>query len=384
MNVRFRVVLAAAAVVAVAVTASGCSSSGGGGTTSPSASAPVSSSPAAPAKELKVTWTYTGPEKDGGYNEINEVAMNAMATVPGVTVQPIYDVPYSDAASQLLKQAIASGTNVIVDTVGLGKLLTDVCKQYIGQVTCYSGADAEAQPSNSVSWWLPDWYLGYVAGVAAGSMTKTHTVGMVVPYKIPIAVQAINTFALGCQSVDPACQLKVVFTNSYFDPAAATTASETLAAAGADVLRNITDDPSFCKVADSKGIYAVGEYNDFAAQCPKSIITSTVWDFSNYMMAQAVANQDGTFAGGGPTTFVNLSDAPGDPHLGTFGSFVPQDVQDKVKAAYASILAGTNPLVGPISDQKGVVKVPAGTALDSTFLLTKWDWYVKGVTTSGG
>lgn len=214
-------------------------------------------------------------------------------------------------------------------------------------------------------------------------MTKTHTVGMVVPYKIPIAVQAINSYALGCQSVDPTCKLKVVFTNNYFDPAAATTASQTLIAGGADVLRNVTDDPSFCKVADSKGVYAVGEYNDFASQCPKSIITSTVWDFSNWMKQQAQDIQNGKFKGGG-IQWVPLGTAAGDPHLGTFGSFVSSDIQSKINAVYSDLVGGKNVFVGPIYDQSGKVKVPAGQSLDTAFLFSGWNWYVKGVTTSGG
>jgi len=376
---KLRTVTAAVLAVGLASTMAACSSST---TTTPSASASASAS-SSPAKALKVTWTFTGPENDGGYNTINEVAMNAMTSVPGVTINPIYNVPYTDQASQILTQAIAAGTNVIVDTIGLGSLLTDVCKKH-PDVICYSGADATAQPANSVSWWLPDWHLGYVAGVAAGLMTKTHTVGMVVPYSIPIANQAINTFTLGCQSVDPTCKVKVIFTDNYFDPTAATRAATTLVNAGADVLRNITDDPSFCKVAAAKHVYAVGEYNDFSSACADSIITSTVWDFSDFMKAQALAIQAGTVTGSGTTpVIVPLGTAAGSPHLGAFGAFVPADVQTKIQDVYNQIQGGKSFLVGPITDQKGVVKVPAGTTLDDKFLFEGWTWFVKGVTTTG-
>ena len=339
-----------------------------------------------PAKELNVTWLYTGPENDGGYNVINEVAMNAMTSVPGVTVNAIYNVPYSDEGSQMVRQAIASGANVIVDTVGLGPLFTDVCAEQPDKVVCYSGADAEPQPVNSKSWWLEDWNFGYVAGVAAGLTTKSNIVGMVVPYEIPLAVQAINTFALGCQSVNPECEVKVVYTNSYFDPTAATQASKTLVSAGADVLRNITDDPSFCKVAEAEGVFAVGEYNDFESQCPKSIVTSTVWDFSNYMIEQAKLIQAGEFVGTGEYApeFTKITNEQGGPRLGTFGSFVPQDVKDQVQGTFDEMVAGKNFLVGPIYDTKGVERVPAGEELQPDFLHHSWDWFVKGVTTSGG
>lgn len=356
----------------------------------PAATEAASAAPAAteaPATPLNVTWTYTGPENDGGYNVINEVAMNAMPSVPGVTVNGIYDVPYSDEASQIIRQAIANGAQVIVDTVGLGTLLTDVCAENLDKVFCYSGADAGPQPANSASWWLPDWDLGYAAGVAAGSMTKSNIIGMVVPYEIPIAVQGVNAYALGCQSVKPECEVKVVYTNSYFDPPAATRAAKTLVNSGADVLRNITDDPSFCKVAEEAGVYAVGEYNDFSEQCPNSIITSTIWDFSDYMIEEANQINAGKFTSTGDSGFPEvtpLKNGPGGPHLGTFGAFVPADVKAKVEGVYTEMVDGKNFFVGPIYDQKGKEKVPAGTELDDKFLFHGWDWYVKGVTASEG
>ena len=393
-----RKVIPAVLIVGIVSFVAACSSSTPAATESaapaPAASeaAPAASSAApaateAPAEPLNVTWTYTGPENDGGYNVINAVAMNAMTAVPGVSVNGVFDVPYSDEASQIIRQAIAGGAKVIVDTVGLGALLTDVCAENLDKVFCYSGADAGPQPANSASWWLPDWDLSYAAGVAAGSMTKSNIIGAVVPYEIPIAVQGVNAYALGCQSVKPDCEVKVVYMNSYFDPTAATKAAKTLVNAGADVLRNLTDDASFCKVAEEAGVYAVGEFNDFSSACPNSIITSTVWDFSDYMIEEAKQIQAGEFTSTGDSGFPEitpLKNGPGGPHLGTFGAFVPADVKAKVEGVFAEMVAGKNFFVGPIYDQKGTEKVPAGTELEDKFLFHDWDWYVKGVTASEG
>ena len=352
-----------------------------------SEAAPAPAATEAPVVPLNVTWTYTGPENDGGYNVINAVAMDTMGTVPGVKVNGIFEVPYSDEASQIIRQAIASGAQVIVDTVGLGALLTDVCAENLDKVYCYSGADAGPQPANSASWWLPDWDLGWAAGVAAGLMTKSNIIGAVVPYEIPIAVQGLNAYVLGCQSVNPDCVLKVVYMNSYFDPPAATKAAKTLVNAGADVLRNHTDDASFCKVAAEEGVYAVGEYNDFASACPDSIITSTVWDFQDYMVEEARQIQAGEFTSTGDSGFPEitpLKGADGGPRLGTFGAFVPADVKAQVEAVFAEMVAGKNFFVGPIYDQEGKERVAAGVELEDKFLFHDWDWYVKGVTASEG
>ena len=387
---RNRKIVPAVLLVGLVSLVAACSSSTPAATESAAPAATEAAAPAAteaPPVPLNITWTYTGPENDGGYNVINAVAMDAMGTVPGVKVNGIFDVPYSDEASQIIRQAIASGAQVIVDTVGLGALLTDVCAENLDKVFCYSGADAGPQPANSASWWLPDWDLGWAAGVAAGLMTKSNIIGAVVPYEIPIAVQGLNAYLLGCQSVNPDCVLKVVYMNSYFDPPAATKAAKTLVNAGADVLRNHTDDASFCKVAAEEGVYAVGEYNDFASACPDSIITSTVWDFQDYMIEEARQIQAGEFTSTGDSGFPEitpLKGADGGPRLGTFGAFVPADVKAQVEAVFAEMVAGKNFFVGPIYDQEGKERVKAGVELDDKFLFHDWDWYVQGVTASEG
>jgi len=333
-------------------------------------------------KKVHAVWLYTGPQNDGGYNTIQEVAMKAMATMPNTKVQGIYNLGYTSETGSIISQAISKGANVIVDTMGLGSILTDICKKN-PKVYCYSGGDPTSQPSNSTSFWLPDWNLGYTAGVAAGLMTKTNVIGFVGPSAYPGDVLDINAYALGCQSVDPKCTVKVIFDNNYFDPPASTQATQTLISSGADVIRGWIDDPSFCKVAQSDHVYAVGQFNDFHSACPKSIITSTVWNFSNYFKAQATAIHAGKFkTSGANPLFVPLSKSSGDPGLGTFGSFVSAKVKAKVQAVFDKAVAGKNLIVGPIYDQSGKLRYKAGKAVSPVYMFTTWNWYVKGVVTS--
>jgi len=333
-------------------------------------------------KKVSAVWLYTGPKNDGGYNTSQEVAMKAMGTVPSTKVQGIYNLGYTSETASIITQAIAKGANVIVDTMGLGSILTNICKKN-SKVYCYSGGDPTAQMPNSTSFWLPDWNLGYTAGVAAGLMTKTNVIGFVGPSAYPGDVLDINAYLLGCQSVDPKCTEKVIFDNNYFDPPASTQATQTLISSGADVIRGWIDDPSFCKVAQSDHVYAVGQFNDFRSACPKSIITSTYWNFANFFKAQAKAIVVGKFKSSGTNyLFVPLSTSPGNPGLGTFGSFVPASVKAKVLAVFDKAVAGKNLIVGPIYDQSGKLRYKAGQAVSPSYMFTTWNWYVKGVVTS--
>ena len=80
--------------------------------------------------------------------------------------------------------------------------------------------------------------------------------------------------------------------------------------------------------------------------------------------------------------FLPLSKSPGNPGLGSFGSFVPASVKAKVLAVFDKAVAGKNLIVGPIYDQSGKLRYKAGQAVSPSYMFTTWNWYVKGVITS--
>ena len=72
--------------------------------------------------------------------------------------------------------------------------------------------------------------------MAAGAATKKGAVGYVVPFAIPEVIRHANAFALGAQATHPGAKVKLVWTNSWFDPAKEKKAAQSLVSAGADVL----------------------------------------------------------------------------------------------------------------------------------------------------
>ena len=56
------------------------------------------------------------------------------------------------------------------------------------------------------------------AGVIAGGMTKTNTLGVVASIPIPEVIRNIDSFTLGAQSVNPKVTTRVVWVNKWFDP----------------------------------------------------------------------------------------------------------------------------------------------------------------------
>lgn len=364
-----RLIFALAAVASMLVVA-GCGSSGssgGGGSDG----------------DLAVTWLYTGPKDDGGFNTSQVQIMEAMGSEPGVETKGIYNVPYSQQSASIVKQAIAGGADVVVDTLGLAAIMTDVCEQS-PQVYCYASADPDPQPENSVAYWIEDWQLSYMAGVAAGRTTKSNKIGLIGSYEVPLIMQSANAYQLGCQAVNPKCTTSVVWINSYFDPTKATQAAESLINSGVDVLRNWVDDPSFCQVAARRGVWAIGNFLDFSDVCPKSIVTSTVWDMSDYFKEQARIVQDGEFEStGDEPDFVTVTGKEGGPRLGAFGDFVSEDTKKELEDIQSEMADGEQFIRGPLTDKSGKERLADGETFPPAAYLSEIDWYVEGVNSGG-
>ena len=202
---------------------------------------------------------------------------------------------------------------------------------------CLEVSPQGPQPSNTLGWAPSYWVADYIAGVAAGLMTKSGTVGYILPYKTPLGISPLNSFALGCQSTHKGCTVRVVVVNDYFNPPVTTRAANTLMDAGADVIRGWNNDPSWCNAAQKRGKLAIGTWSDASSQCPKAIITSTVHNFSKFYVDQLKKLENGTWKHQDrvilkPADYLTL---------GKWGPSVPAKVRTQIEQVYRNVLSGT-------------------------------------------
>ena len=174
----------------------------------------------------------------------------------------------------------------------------------------------------------------YMAGVIAGGMTKTNTLGVVGSIPIPEVVRNINSFTLGAQSVNPKVKTKVVWVNEWFNPPKETEAAQSLINGGADVLMQNTDSPAVLQTAEKAGKYAFGWDSDMTAYGPKAHLGSAVINWAPYYI-KADARKRSTASGRpadkiwwgvkeGAIDFVSVAD----------------DVPDEAKAKLETVKAG--------------------------------------------
>ena len=208
---------------------------------------------------LKAAFIYVGPVGDAGWSYAHDLGRKAAEAQLGGKVKTTFreSIPEGADAERVIRDLVADGNKIIFATsFGFGdsmeKVAADHPDVYFEHATGY-----KTTPNLRV--YEGRFYEGaYLAGIVAGKMTKTNTLGFVASFPIPEVVRNIDAFTLGAQSVNPKVKTKVVWVNAWFDPPKETEAAKSLMNGGADVLLQNTDSTAVLQAAERAGKYAFG------------------------------------------------------------------------------------------------------------------------------
>ena len=363
-----RSLLALAAVGTLSVALVGCGKK----------EAPPAPAAAAPkAEPLKAAWVYVGPVGDAGWTFAHDLGRKAVEAEYGDKIKTTFveKVPEGPDAERVIRDLAQQGNKIIFATsFGYMEPMLKVAKDFpdikFEHATGYKTAD------NMRVYDARFYQDTYLAGIIAGKMTKTNTLGFVGSFPIPEVLRNINAFTLGAQSVNPKIKTKVVWVSTWFDPPKESEAAQTLINGGADVLLQNTDSTAVLQTADKAGKYAFGWDSDMSAFGGKAHLGSAIVDWSNYYKKSIKEVMDGSWKG---NTVTRWGVAEGQNDLVKIPEVVPADVKAKVDELKAGMKAGTfEVFTGPILDNTGKERLAKGAAADDEWR-GKIDFYVKGV-----
>ena len=332
--------------------------------------------PAVAADKVKVGFVYVGPVGDHGWTYRHDKGRQAIENELGDKAETTYveSVKEGPDAERVIRQLASSGHNLIFTTsFGFMNPTVKVAKRFkdvkFEHATGYKRAE-------NVSTYSGRFYEGRtVIGKIAGRMTKSGVVGYIGSFPIPEVVRGINAFTLALQSERPDAKVKVVWVNSWYDPGKEGDAAKALIDQGADIIVQHTDSPAALQVAEQRGVYAFGQASDMASFAPKAQLTAIIDNWDRYYVARAKAVLDGTWESADEWSGLKT----GMVEMAPYGEAVPADVRKLADDTIAAIKDGSlHPFTGPIKDQAGTVRIPAGETASDEALLTM-DWYVPGV-----
>ncbi|HSX93195.1 MAG TPA: BMP family ABC transporter substrate-binding protein [Hydrogenophaga sp.] len=340
----------------------------------PAPAAPAAA-PAAP-EPLKIAFAYVGPVGDGGWTFAHDNGRKALEAEFGnkVVTSFVESVPESADAERVIRDMASNGNKLIFGTTfgymePMLKVAADFKDVKFEHATGYKTAE------NLRTYDSRTYEGAYMAGVIAGSMTKTNTLGVVASIPIPEVIRNINSFTLGAQSVNPKVKTKVVWVNGWFDPPKETEAATSLLNGGADVLFQNTDSSAVLQTAEKAGKRAFGWDSDMTAYGPKAHLGSAVINWGPYYIKATKDALEGTWSTGG----VWWGHKEGAIDMVSIADDVPAEIKTKIDTIKAGLKDGSfHPWTGPIVDQAGKEVLAKDQKADDAFL-GGIKFYVKGV-----
>jgi simple sugar transport system substrate-binding protein len=286
----------------------------------------------------------------------------------------VENVPESADAERVIRDMASQGNKLIFGTTfgymeTMLKLAPDFKDVKFEHATGYKTGD------NMRTYDSRTYEGAYMAGVIAGKMTKSNTLGVVASVPIPEVIRNINSFTLGAQSSNPKVKTKVVWVNEWFNPPKETEAATSLINGGADVLFQNTDSPAVLKTAQDKGKRAFGWDSDMTAYGPKAHLASAVINWTPYYIKATKDALEGTWATGQSWWGVK----EGAIDIVSIAEDVPAETKAKIDEVKAGLKDGSFVIwKGPITDNTGKVQLKKDEVADDKFL-GGLGFYVKGV-----
>ncbi len=263
---------AAAAVVLGSRSASATSGTTAGTTAATTAVTAASSGSTAPQASLKVFGAYATKIEEPWDGVIHA----ALQAAPDISYTFNDGLGYSGDLERALRDVCESEKPDVIfgDAFGNEDPVRAVAKDYPGIAFAFGSGSGPTDPNVSV---FDNWIHepAYLAGMLAGGITKTGTIGVVGGLPVPEVNRLVNAFIAGAQASKADVQVKVTFINSWFDPAAAKEAALAQIDAGADVL--FAERSGVIEAAAEKKLVAIGNMSDQSSIAPDTVLTSCVW-----------------------------------------------------------------------------------------------------------
>ena len=345
-------------------------------TTAVAAALPLLHSPAYADAPLKIGYVYVGPVDDGGWNTAHEAARQQMMKTLGdkVTSSYVASVAEGPDSERVFRDFANQGCGLIFGTsFGYMDPLMKVAKDFPN--IKFEMCTGFKQGPNVANYNIRFHEGRSVIGTIAGMLSKTGVGGYLATFPVPEVVSGINSFQLAAQKVNPAFKTKVIWINTWYDPAKEADAARALIDQGCDVMTQHTDSPAAVQLVREQG------HPDLrpgrrpveirARRCAGDLDRRPVGPFYTSAAQDVLAGK-----------WQNTDEYWGMKE-GAIKMAPITNVPPEVKAAGDKVIAGWldgsyNVYAGPIKDQSGAVKVAAGSTLSNDDILGL-NWLVDGV-----
>jgi basic membrane protein A len=290
------------------------------------------------ADQLKVAAVFETPIEEPWVNQIHVALLRAKDEF-GIAYTWSESVSASDFARVLRGYAEQDHGLIMGDSFGTERITRRVARDYPEIAFAFGSGIGPADPNFAV---FDNWIHepAYLAGMIAGKLTESDTIGTVAAMPIPEVNRLSNAFCAGAKETNDAVKCKFSFIGSFFDPPKAKEAAIAQIEGGVDVI--YAERFGVIEAAAERGIPAIGNMSDQSELAPDTVVTSVVWDM--WPTVKQVINlvQAGVFTAQdfGQFSFMGK----GGSYLAPYHAWedkLPEDITVMVAERTQEIIAGT-------------------------------------------
>ncbi len=326
---------------------------------------------------LKVAFVYVSTVGDAGWSRSHEDARVYLEKTFGKNIETTFveNVPVGKEARKVFDRLAQEGQDVIFAT-SYGYMVSSQRVASMYPNVKFEHATGLRRGDNLSTYGTRAYEARYLSGIVAGRMTNSDKIGYVAAYPIPEIIRGINAFTLGVRSVNPDAEVEVKWTKSWYNPTKAAKLTHQLIDDGADIITQHTDSPEPVKVANERGVYAIGYHSDMSEFGPKTHLMSVTHNWGKIYAKRIEAMQDESWKSS--DLWMGLKE--GTSGLTSISRIIPNAVMKEVNTAKQQIIAGNrNIFAGPIKNNRGRMRVRENNRLTDDEL-QRLNWYVEGTT----
>lgn len=331
------------------------------------------------AAALKVGFVYVSPVGEAGWSYQHDLGRREMERALGARVQTtVVEAVAEGADSERVMRDLARQGHQLIFATSYGYLEPALRVAAEFPQVKFEHAGGYKTTANLNTYNARYYEARYLAGWLAGKTSRTGIAGYVAGFPVPEVVQGINAFAIGLREANPKAQLRVLWLNSWFDPAREREAAQTLIHQGADVLTNHSGSPAVPQAAQAafkdKGVRVIAYQSDMKAYAPDAQLAAVTHHWGGYYTKVARDVLEGRWQA--KPVWAGMKD--GLVQLSALDASIPKELRAQLEAKRRAIAAGTlKPFSGRLLDNAGRER-QAGGAMDDA-AIAAMNWLAEGV-----
>ncbi|MFI3312263.1 MAG: BMP family ABC transporter substrate-binding protein [Eubacteriales bacterium] len=243
------------------------------------ATAEADANTSATDEDIRVAFVLDCSGTDGSWGQANyEAAVNVKESMGFSDEQCIIMEQidaYSPDAESVLEMLATDGYDLIFAcSSGFTDAVSTVAARhpevYFAQ---YEGGTAE----NTLAYSVRDYGAIFLCGYAVAQMSEQDQLGFIACQPQAGVIRALNAFSEGARYANADATVKVLWMNSWYDPAKEKEATNTLLSEGINAVGFYGGTTAVATACEEAGAYTNGFNVDMSAAGPNAVLTSFVW-----------------------------------------------------------------------------------------------------------